>query len=338
MHMEQRHIDNWRELTKTGYFDLLPDGRLKLAVDGLDGLVDFHTHLGWTFLLARPIDLTASSEMVHNFGGDLKVNIDIYSGQNFHEQRPKWSTEDYLSCILPLRGKHVSHTMPNIVREMDALKIGQSVCLCIDMWGSNNSERAAKVLSGQSRLVFFCSVTPKDRRAREKMERYVAAGARGMKVHPEIQLAPIDSDLMLNHLRLWRRVSGGKPVLFHSGFNGFEPKKAREHAAIEKYEPAAGALEDTPCIFGHAAMNSFRTAVEIALKFPNVSLEISGQPPAHIREMLDKLGEDRLLFGSDWPVYPQAIPMAKVLLATEDAPAARMKILRDNALKLLKSK
>jgi uncharacterized protein len=125
------------------------------------------------------------------------------------------------------------------------------------------------------------------------------------------------------------------PVLAHSGFNGFEPEKAKEHADIKHYWKMAEALEGSPCILGHASMNQFRSAVEIAEKHPHVMLEVSGQPPAHLHEMLDRLGPDRLLYGSDWPVYPQAAPIAKILIATEGNPEARVKILRDNARRVL---
>ncbi|MFH1538050.1 MAG: amidohydrolase family protein [bacterium] len=336
--MTHRTYASWRDIDRLGYFKRLDDGRLELTVPGLDGLVDFHTHLGWTFLLGKPIDLTVRTrEVVHNFTPDLAVDLDVYSGQNFYEVRPNWSTQDYLPCILyPFRyGKHFTHTLPNILWEMEPLRIGTSVSLCLDLAGSHNSERAAEIFTGEPRIAFFCCVHPKDKRADEKMEKFVGAGAKGMKIHPEIQLTPIDSDIMLKHMKMWNKISGGRPVLFHSGFNGFEPKRAREHAAIEKYEPAAQALGATPCILGHAAMNEFRKAIDIAERHYNVYLECSGQPPAHLKEMLDRLGDERLLFGSDWPVYPQALPMAKVLLATEDAPEARIRILRDNALKLL---
>ncbi len=58
------------------------------------------------------------------------------------------------------------------------------------------------------------------------------------------------------------------PVLAHSGFNGFEPKRAREHADISHYWAMAEALEDSPCILGHAAMNYYREAIAIAEKHP----------------------------------------------------------------------
>jgi predicted TIM-barrel fold metal-dependent hydrolase len=43
----------------------------------------------------------------------------------------------------------------------------------------------------------------------------------------------------------------------------------------------------------------------------------------------------RICFGSDWPFYPQAIGIAKVLVATEDDPVSRRELLHDNTSKLL---
>ncbi len=337
--MKELVFNSWRELTKLGYFELIADGSLKLVVDDLEKLVDFHTHLGWTFLFVPPIDFKAKfPETKHNFTPDLKVDLNIYSGQNLFNERPKWIAQDYYACsFLPfLKGKHHTHTVPNLTFEMDALKIDKSICLCIDMARfSNNSEIAAQVLKDEPRLIFYCSVSPKNKNAKKLMEKYVNLGAKGMKIHPEIQLIPINSPLLIKHLRNWVEISSGLPVLFHSGFNGYEPKWATKNSHIEMYHPAAEALAPAPCILGHAGMNEYKKAIEIAKAHQNVYLEISGQPPAHIKDMLDQIGDDRLLFGSDWPVYPQALPMAKILVATEDAPMSRIKILRDNALKLI---
>ena len=43
------------------------------------------------------------------------------------------------------------------------------------------------------------------------------------------------------------------------------------------------------------------------------------------------------MFGSDWPFYPQAMGLAKVLLATENDAAARTRVLRGNATTLLRA-
>jgi predicted TIM-barrel fold metal-dependent hydrolase len=40
------------------------------------------------------------------------------------------------------------------------------------------------------------------------------------------------------------------------------------------------------------------------------------------------------MMGSDWPFYHLALPLAKVLLATEGAPEVRRQVLHDNAARL----
>ena len=44
---------------------------------------------------------------------------------------------------------------------------------------------------------------------------------------------------------------------------------------------------------------------------------------------------DRVLYGTDWPFYHQALTLARVLIATEDDPALRRAVLHDNAARLL---
>ena len=44
---------------------------------------------------------------------------------------------------------------------------------------------------------------------------------------------------------------------------------------------------------------------------------------------------DRLLYGTDWPFYHQALTLTRVLIATQDAPDLRRAILFDNASRLL---
>jgi predicted TIM-barrel fold metal-dependent hydrolase len=54
-----------------------------------------------------------------------------------------------------------------------------------------------------------------------------------------------------------------------------------------------------------------------------------------LARLIDEVGADRLLFGSDWPFYHLAATLAKILIVTEGRPAARHAILRGNADRLL---
>ena len=328
----------WQTLTELGYFRRLSDGRLELNVPGIEGIIDFHTHLGISLFFTPTVDINKETARVkHYFQSDYEVDMNIYSGQNIHENSPNWTYKDLLPVVLsPFRmGKHHTHTIPNIIKEMDALKIDKSITLGLDFIKSFNSRRQGEAIRFNPRLIYYCMIHPLNPGREKLIDEYLAMGARGMKVHPELQLAGVDSPKVISLIKKWQKKSGGMPVLAHSGFNGYEPKKAREKADMKHYWAFAEALEGSPCILGHAGMNYYREAIKIAEKHDHVYLEIGGQPPAHLKEIIESLGPDRLLFGSDWPFYPQALPLAKVLVTTEEYPEARIKILRDNALKLL---
>ena len=75
-------------------------------------------------------------------------------------------------------------------------------------------------------------------------------------------------------------------------------------------------------------------ALELALQYPNVYLDVSSQNLTNVRRIIAEAPADRILFGSDWPFYHQAIALAKVLLATEGCPPARRRVLWENAAHL----
>ena len=54
-----------------------------------------------------------------------------------------------------------------------------------------------------------------------------------------------------------------------------------------------------------------------------------------MRTILDRADPERVVYGSDWPFYHQAIGIAKVLMATVGNPELRRKVLYGNAAALL---
>ena len=69
---------------------------------------------------------------------------------------------------------------------------------------------------------------------------------------------------------------------------------------------------------------------------PSPRPSLSGQSLPNVRRILDEAPPDRVVYGSDWPFYHQAIGIAKVLMATEGDDAARARVLHDNAARILR--
>ena len=53
---------NVKELVKTGYFLVNQEFKLELKDGIVDEIIDSHTHLGWSYFVAQPIDLFKKSK------------------------------------------------------------------------------------------------------------------------------------------------------------------------------------------------------------------------------------------------------------------------------------
>ena len=89
-------------------------------------------------------------------------------------------------------------------------------------------------------------------------------------------------------------------------------------------------------VFGHAGCHmDAAEALQIAKEHENVWLEISGQGLTNLEKIKREFDGSRILYGTDWPYYPLAPALAKVLMITEGDKVLRRMILRDDAIELL---
>jgi hypothetical protein len=152
------------------------------------------------------------------------------------------------------------------------------------------------------------------------------SGFKGLKLHPVSSLAhPSGEDT----IALIRRAGAlGIPTLFHCGD---EPM-----TTPLSIEPAAAACPDSVIILGHmGGYFHVDEAIEVAERHPNIVLETSATPyPAKIREAVERIGAERVIFGSDGPVSSPVLERDKVMIAGL-TPEATDLVLGHNAAKLL---
>ena len=127
----------------------------------------------------------------------------------------------------------------------------------------------------------------------------------------------------------------GLPVVFHGGRAGIEPAYTHQFTLMRHYEGALRRFPELPFVIGHAGARDVADAIPLAQRNPNAWLGIHGQGVTTLHELIERVGADRLLFGSDWPFYHLAATLAKVLIVTEGRPDDRYAILRGNADRLL---
>ncbi len=328
-------FDSLPDLARLPYFDVVGGTRLRLVDDTVGPIIDSHTHLAMGWFRSLQVDLHAETpRTAYYLPISLPIDLDVYSNENL-DAESMWRMKVDLSLLgLTSWGMRTTHTAPNLLRDMDDLGIATSIVLPFDLpVGSSNAEATLDAVADYERLVGFGSVHPRQKNLDDALRRQKQQGAAGIKLHPNGQFFSPDSPRCV-HL-CGRCAAAGLPVLFHCGPVGIEPKAARERCQVHRYESTIAENPETTFILGHSGALQFDEAVRFAERYPNTYFELSCLGLPSLRHVLETVPPDRVLYGTDWPFYHQALTLARVLIATEGSTDLRRAVLFENAAALM---
>ena len=334
----------YRGLAELPWFELDEQGALRLSATDLPAAIDVHCHFGISTLFAPEIDLEKRTERVqHLLDCDgatpgCPLDLDVYINGNFSPSDLRGLQIGTVAQGFWGSAAAATQTIPNLVAEMDACGIDQAMILPIAFglpFGDDLTERwmtAIRETSSQERFLPGASIHPRDPDRIEKLERYAAAGARMIKLHPTVQrFYPDDRDLMEVYEACERL---GLHVFFHAGRAGIEPEGTHRYAMPRHYEGALRSFPNLQFVLGHSGARDFEAMARIGAPLENAWFGIHGQGVSRLDELIQATGGERLLFGTDWPFYHLAATLAKVLIVTEGQDDLRERILRGNAVEL----
>jgi predicted TIM-barrel fold metal-dependent hydrolase len=335
----------YRGLADLPWFELDDRGRLRCTVEDLPPVVDIHAHLGMSLLLAPEIDLQARAPRVrHLLDCDAEdpgcvLDLDVYINANFTPADLRALRLGALAQLIWGSAAAETHTIPNLIDEMDATGVRQALVLPIAFglpFGDDLTERwteAIAMAGVRDRLLPGASVHPRDPERIEKLRRHAERGARAVKLHPAGQRFFPDVPEAIEIYEECGRL--GLPVVFHAGRAGIEPTYAHQFTLMRHYEAGLERLPEVQFVLGHAGARDVADAIPLVQRYPNAWLGIHGQGVTTLNELIDRVGGERLLFGTDWPFYHLAATLAKVLIVTRGRPDLRRAILGGNAQRLL---
>lgn len=129
---------------------------------------------------------------------------------------------------------------------------------------------------------------------------------RGVKLHPLLDgYHPDDPSV---HPIIELLIERGLPALIHCGHPIFTLPWSIEEL-IRRYPAARIVLGH----MGHGNIVYINAAIDVAARNQNVYLETSGMPMhSKIREAVERVGPDRVLYGSDAPFHHPAVELTKV--------------------------
>jgi predicted TIM-barrel fold metal-dependent hydrolase len=202
----------------------------------------------------------------------------------------------------------------------------------------------AFVRGREERLVAVGSIHPRRTRdARCDVARLFESGVRMLKIHPPHQVfaanAYRDGDAALGAIYATAQ-DHERPVMIHTGTSIF-PGARNRYADPMAADDVAVDFPRLQLILAHAGRPLFiPTAVFLARRHRNVSLDLSGIPPKKLLEYLPRLEElsSRCLWGTDWP-SPGVTSMRKNVEEFLQLPlseTAKERILWSNAAALIR--
>lgn len=156
---------------------------------------------------------------------------------------------------------------------------------------------AVKAHPGQ--LIGFATLHPDHPHIEKEIDRAVSLGLRGIKLHPDFQHFRIDED---KALPIYEVLEGRLPLLIHTGDTRYSFSEPERMARVLDRFPKLTA------VCAHlGGWSEWEKAHHILAGRPNVWVDTSSSlyaiPKEAARRIIAHYGADRVLFGTDYPMW-----------------------------------
>lgn len=235
-------------------------------------------------------------------------------------------------------------TTEKLLKDMDNNCISKAVIQQINPPNKNSADIMEKIITQNERLYTFGAIHPFDESIDRKIKQYMNLHIKGWKINPHICGFSIDSEKSLALIEKLSKT--GLPILCCSGLGlpqdvlltnipSTQTKKDVLNQRLDKYEIVLKTFPNTTFILAHSGCFEFEKMVSLLKNHHNVYTDISIQPAEHIKTLINEIGHERILFGTDYPFVTQAFSILSVLRATKNE-SERTFIFSKNAKRLLK--
>ena len=172
-------------------------------------------------------------------------------------------------------------------------------------------------MTRNSRFIGFMTLHPDMTREeiRFEVERNMARGLQGIKLHPDFQKFFVDDKEVY---KLYEEVEGKLPILFHAG------DKRYDFSAPERIANIAKEFPNLTCVAAHLGGYNRWHEYKYYENLDNVYFDSSSTSfffdPKDNANLIDILGIDRVFFGTDFPMwtYRDEIERIEALPLSED--------------------
>jgi predicted TIM-barrel fold metal-dependent hydrolase len=205
----------------------------------------------------------------------------------------------------------------SLLKEMDDCGVERAIVIPADrqiaVWNrEGNDEVLAAAREHPDRLTAFCTANPWfGEKAVEEVRRAFQIGAAGLKLHPVLQGFSIIDPVARPIIEI--AVGLSRPIYFHTGTPVCSPPFQLTELC-QRYPEGI-------FIMGHAAYSDYWNDVVAAVTtVENMFVETSTHLPVVIRLLAEKVGANRMIYGSNYPLNSMNLEVEKIArYVTRDA-------------------
>jgi len=166
----------------------------------------------------------------------------------------------------------------------------------------------------------------------------VAAGAKGLKLHPIIQRIALTDKRTFNAVEAF--APHKLPILFHCGITYYywgEEKilENPKYGAIHYAQKLIEAFPNVNFIAGHAGAFDVGDVMMMLSKYKNLWVDTSLQSPENVKKLIKTFGPEKILHASDWPFASRRTSIKVVKKACHNDKSLERKIFFENAAELM---
>ncbi|NLG36464.1 MAG: amidohydrolase [Clostridiales bacterium] len=205
-----------------------------------------------------------------------------------------------------------------------------SVATAPEQVRSINGYIARAVSESAGRFIGFAAIHPDCDDIAGEIDRALGLGLRGLKIHPDFQRFPVDGP---GACRIFEAARGRLPVLIHTGDFRYD------YSNPERVARALDWFPELTVIGAHfGGWSQWEQAARALAGRPNLFVDTSSSlyaiAPERARALIRLYGADRVLFGSDFPMWDPALELTLLgrVGLTDDE---RERVLYRNARELL---
>lgn len=207
--------------------------------------------------------------------------------------------------------------------------IVQSVATTPSQVSSINKFIANTVENSNGTMTGLGTLHPDSDDIKRDVEEIISLGLKGVKLHPDIQKFKIDD---YRCLKIYEECEGKLPILMHTGDSRFD------YSNPNRLAPILDIYTDLVIIGAHfGGWSIWEQAAKLLYKHKNLYVDCSSTFYAledkQLRSLFELYGEDKILFGTDYPMWQPKIEVDR-FLNLGFSEKTNKKILSENAMKL----